>query len=228
MRKFLKLFIFSIFITGECFSQEEPSFIFHLDSIPQQGVNLDQGWKFHTGDDPQWAKTEYDDNAWQPVNPTLQLHQLPMVKEAGVSWFRLTMKVDSSLLNERIAMVLTSHGATEIYLNGELLYKFGIVSSEFEVEQTRVISFRPLSLKLGNEPLQELAVRYSFHKKNLYLNNECIQLILKEITRLLLIMSGMKGYIKICGQYNYLFTCHWDSCYCFFSILTGFEKNICT
>ena len=186
---------------GECFSQEEPSFIFHLDSIPKQGVNLNQGWKFHAGDDPQWAKTEYDDKAWQPLNPTLQLHQLPMVKEAGVSWFRLTMKVDSSLLNERIAMVFASQGATEIYLNGELLYKFGIISSEFEVEQTRVVLFRPLSLKLGSQALQELAVRYSFHRKNLYVNIQylpCMQLVLKESNK------AFADYIRSEGLYQNL------------------------
>ena len=178
------LLVLSLILTGKCFSQELASRIFHLDSIPEQGkVTLDKGWKFHAGDDPKWAKIGYDDEAWAKVNPTLELHNLPAVKKAGIGWFRLKMKVDSSLMNETLAMVLTTQGASEIYLNGELIYRFGIVSSDFKEERTRVITVRPFSLKLGDQSLQEMAVRYSFHHKNLYLNirkEPCMRLVLKE------------------------------------------------
>jgi len=178
------LLLLSLILAGKCFSQESASQVFHLDSIPaQKGVVLNKGWKFHAGDDPQWAKVGYDDATWQPVDPTLRLHNLPIVKKAGIGWFRLKMKVDSSLLNERLAMDLTTQGASEIYLNGELIYRFGIVSSDYKEEQTRFITGRPFSLKLGDQSLQELAIRYSFHRKNLYINirvASCMQLILKE------------------------------------------------
>src|SRR4030095_9745034 len=204
MRKsFLLLLLFLIFIsTGKCYSQEPASQIFHLDSIPSQsGVILDKGWKFHAGDDPQWAKVGYDDAIWQPVDPTLGLHKLPIVKKAGIGWFRLKMKVDSSLFNEKIAMVFACHGAAEIYLNGELVYKFGTVSSDYKAEQTIIVSFRPLSLKLGNKPLQELAVRYSFHKKNLYtaiVRVPCMQMDLKENNK------AFADYIQSEGVYQTL------------------------
>jgi sensor histidine kinase YesM len=178
------LLLLSLILTGKCFSQTPASQIFHLDSIPSQsGVILDKGWKFHAGDDPKWAKVGYDDATWQPVDPTLGLHNLPIVKKAGIGWFRLKMKVDSSLLNERLAMELTTQGASEIYLDGALIYRFGTVSLDFKEEQTQFITYRPFSLKLGDQPLQELAVRYSFHHKNLYLHirrASCMTLILKE------------------------------------------------
>jgi sensor histidine kinase YesM len=184
MKKCLILLLL-VFVTSisRCFSQDQPAPFFHLDSIVKKEVKLIRGWKFHAGDDPQWAKRDYDDEAWQAINPILELHHLPLVKEAGIGWFRLKMRVDSSLMNERIAMVLTSMGASEIYLNGELIYRFGTVSADYALEQTRLISYRPFSLKLGDQPLQELAVRYSFHKKNLYSNlpnTTCFQLVLKE------------------------------------------------
>ena len=183
MKKFFILPALLIGIGQYCVSQDREYFIFELDSIsPNRGITLDKGWRFHAGDNPQWANTAYDDRAWTPVNPTLELHQLPMVKDAGMGWFRLKMNVDSSLLNERIAMVLTCQGAAEIFLNGELLYKFGIVSSKYEEEQTRVVWTRPFSFKLGNQPVQQLAIRYSFHKKNLYVSNQhmpCLRLAFK-------------------------------------------------
>ena len=186
-KSFILLLLLIFVLTVKCFSQELASQIFHLDSIPEQGkVILDKCWKFHAGDDPQWAKTGYDDEAWQLVNPTLKLHNLPAVKKAGIGWFRLKLKVDSSLMNERLAMVLSTQGASEIYLNGELIYRFGIVSSDFKEERTRLITVRPFSLKLGDQSLQELAVRYSFSQKNLYLNVRyapCMRLVLKENNR---------------------------------------------
>ena len=183
MRKSFLLFLLISILTGKCFSQESAQ-IFQLDSIPAQtGIILNEGWKFHVGDDPQWAKVGFDDASWKLVNPAAMLHKLPTVKKAGIVWFRLKMKVDSSLMNERLAMELNTQGASEIYLNGELIYRFGTVSSDYKEEQTRFITGRPFSLKLGNQVLQELAIRYSFHRKNLYLNirrSACIRLILKE------------------------------------------------
>ena len=178
------LLLLSLILTARCFSQELASQDFPLDSIPTQtGIILNKGWKFHAGDDPPWAKVGYNDANWQPVDPTLQLHNLPIVKKAGIGWFRLKMKVNSSLFNERIAMEIAGQGASEIYLNGELIYSFGTVSSDFKRERTRFIIRRPFSLKLGDQSLQELAIRYSFHQKNPYLNilwSPCMKLVLKE------------------------------------------------
>jgi sensor histidine kinase YesM len=201
MRKCFKIFLLSVLITSECFSQPDSSFIFHLNSVTAtRGIKLDKGWKFYAGDNQNAEKSDYN-NKWKSVNPTLPLHLLPEVKQAGIGWFRLKIKVDSSLLNERIAMVLTTQGATEIYLNGELKYKFGTVSPIYEREQTKVIEYRPFSLKLGNKPLQELAVRYSFNKKNLYINvgsTNCMQLLLYENNQ------AFANYIRYSGFYENL------------------------
>jgi len=204
MKKFIServcytVLIFFI-LSGECFTQGQGSDLFHLDSLGAKGIKLDKGWKFHAGDSAKWATPGYDDHHWQSVNPTLELHHLPEVKDAGIGWFRLKMIVDSSLFNENIAMVYTAHGASQVYLNGELLYKFGTVSSNYATERTRFVSYRPFSLKLGDQRLQELAVRYSFHKKNLYLNignPNNLQIILKENNR------AFADYLRFEGFYQ--------------------------
>ena len=49
-------FIVLFFLTsGEILSQDIPPIIFHVDSLPAEGIQLDNDWKFHPGDDPQWA-----------------------------------------------------------------------------------------------------------------------------------------------------------------------------
>jgi hypothetical protein len=166
------------FITASSFGQE----VFQLQRVDQGEVILDKGWKFHAGDDPGWAKPGYDDSNWEKIDPTDErTHQ---VKKAGIGWFRLTMHVDSSLKDERLTMVTSVLGAAEIYLNGQLIYSFGTVSSEYKKERTRFFDNHLFSLKLGSQATQVFAVRYSFNKKNFYLkftnNRPIIQLGLKE------------------------------------------------
>lgn len=197
MRK-LVLLLLSASSFNNCISQEQPQNIYRLDSIPESGVKLDKQWEFRTGDTPPWVKAPID-LEWYLVNPTLPIHEIPLVMEAHMGWFRLVMKIDSSLFNEEIALVYTSKGASEIYLDGKSLYRFGMVSSNFESEQTRLVSYRPLTFKLGNKPIQELAVRYSFNKKNLHVdlsNSTCVQIILKDNNR------AFADYIRYEGLYQ--------------------------
>ena len=168
------------FITASSFGQE----VFQLQRVDQGEVTLDKGWKFHSGDDPGWARPDHDDSNWEKIDPTEELHHLPQVKKAGIGWFRLTMQVDSSLTDERLTMITSVLGAAEIYLNGQLIYSFGTVSSDYKKEQTRFFSNHLFSFKLGPQRVQKIAVRYSFNKKNFYLkfgnDRPIIQLKLKE------------------------------------------------
>ncbi len=168
------------FITASSFGQE----VFQLQRVDQGEVTLDKGWKFHPGDDPGWAKPDHDDSNWEKIDPTEELHHLPQVKKAGIGWFRLTMQVDSSLTDERLTMITSVLGAAEIYLNGQLIYSFGTVSSDYKKEQTRFFTNHLFSFKLGPKQVQEIAVRYSFNKRNFYLkfanDRPIIRLKLKE------------------------------------------------
>ncbi len=163
MKNFCLITCMIIAVTS--FGQE----VFHLKKIGEGGITLDKAWKFHPGDDPAWSNPVYDDSNWENINPTLELHHLPQVREAEIGWFRLKMEVDSSLADERVTMISSILGAAEIYLNGQLIYKFGNVSKEYKKEQTRFFSNHLFSLKLGPHRVQVIAVRYSFNKKNFYL-----------------------------------------------------------
>ena len=175
-------FLICFAFIGSAFSQADPG-IFKLDSIPRKGIKLVEGWQFYPTENPIYDSIRYHDEGWQDVNPTIPLRKLPRVKKAGIGWLRLKIKVDSSLFNQAIAMVLTTHGATEIYLNDEAIYSFGKVDPRYQLEETRYVAYRPFSFKLGNTSAQELTVRLSYNKKNLYLeivNSACLQIILTE------------------------------------------------
>ncbi len=181
------IYILLLLPTGASMAQDTTAYGFHLNNILPEGISLDKGWKFKAGDNKEWAEQGYDDNAWVSIDPTNELHHLPLVKEAGIAWFRLKLHVDSALIGERLAMVVTNLGASEIYLNGQLIYSFGIVNNDYNKEQTRFFLNKLLSLKLGQQSSQLIAVRYSFNKKNFYLKftntRPVLRLVLKEINQ---------------------------------------------
>ncbi len=195
-------FIAGIFlITFRVWSQDFTDSSFQLTKIPADGIILNKGWKFHAGDNPQWAKPEFDDRQWEPVNPTLELHHLPQVKKPGIGWFRLKLQVDSSLTGKALAMVIASLGASEIYLNGKLIYRQGTVSKDYNVERTRSFFALPIALKLADQSTQVLAVRYSFNKKNLYLKftniPPCLSIVVKDVNQTFTDNSKGEGFLSI-------------------------------
>src|SRR5437868_12328222 len=105
MKFFCTILLFVFLIADNCFSQDSSASVFYLSKLPSEGVLLDKGWKFHTGDNPDYAKPDYDDKAWQSINPTLDIHDLPPVAKTGISWLRLHLVIDSNLLKEQLALM---------------------------------------------------------------------------------------------------------------------------
>jgi two-component system NtrC family sensor kinase len=142
--------------------------VFRIDSLPPQGVLLDKGWKWHAGDNPNWAKSDWDDSKWQAINPAKDIHELTQVRMAQIGWFRLRFELDSNRLPQPVALVILQIGASEIYLDGRLLYRFGVVSGVSSQEQTLNVQAKMYSLPLSTEKTHQLSVRYSFTKANFY------------------------------------------------------------
>lgn len=154
------------------YSQSLPAdtaFVFQLDSLPVQGFTLDKGWKWHSGDNPAWANPAFNDHRWDSINPAADIHYLPQVRRAQIGWFRLRLRVGPSLRQKTLALVIGQIGASELYLNGRLIQRFGVVSSDPTQEQTYNPKNRPISVVLGGQPEQVLAVRYSFTRQNPYI-----------------------------------------------------------
>ena len=77
---------FFLFFSSHIFAQQ--SAVFKIDSLPNQGILLDKGWKFHAGDNPDWAKADFDDDNWEDIDPSKPLHDLPQINKESIGWFR--------------------------------------------------------------------------------------------------------------------------------------------
>ena len=142
-----------------------------ITSLPPEGLLLDKHWKYQAGDDIAWAEQNFDDRAWQSINPTDDIHDLPLLWQNQIGWLRLCFTIDSALSEESLALMVEQIGASEIYLNGRLIKRYGQFSdgtSETEavfLPSNEFIPFRPMAVSQ-----QVLAIRFELQTNILYVN----------------------------------------------------------
>ncbi|MCK6620936.1 MAG: SpoIIE family protein phosphatase [Calditrichaceae bacterium] len=125
-------------------------------------LELFENWRYHPGDDPAWSAPDFEDREWETVNPLLPFDQYPASGWPGIGWFRTHLTIDSSLWAVPLAIFVDQAGASEVYLNGRMLYRFGEVSAAKEGEQP-FFDRTPRAIVFDNQHDQVLAVRYSNH-----------------------------------------------------------------
>ena len=162
-----QLVLFLLFFSNSTFAQK--SEIFHIDSLPTEGVLLNKGWKYQTGDNPDWAKPDFDDSAWTPIDPTKDIAALPEIFNAQIKWLRLDFEVKNKLPNP-LGIAINQAGASEIYLNGHLIHQFGHIDSD----STKVKAYDPLEYPIhfpaDSIGQYHLAVRYALQPNIRYTN----------------------------------------------------------
>ena len=185
MKKLLILSLLTIFHFG-VYAQNE---VFRIDSIPQQGILLDKGWKFHAGDNPDFAKPDFDDSKWESIDPTKDIDKLPQIKKAGNGYFRIKLKIDSLLFNTIVSLEANQILASEFYLNGKQFGSFGEISTLSK----NIKAYNPhggnkslnqvLHFYTGNSNQVVLAVKFAMqpferYKNHLGNSTPCLKLML--------------------------------------------------
>ena len=165
MKKYLLiLFLLQAAISGHA---QQP--FFELDSVPTDGVLLNENWKLHSGDNPQWASPSFNDSSWETIDPTQDIMTFPQLDKSTVSWLRLKIKIDSSLKGKTFALSVRQTGATQFFLNGKMLEQFGTLS----LDPSKVNAYdpmgEPIALPFSNGNFQYLSVRFA--KEDIFLIN---------------------------------------------------------
>ncbi len=135
--------------------------ILTLEAI-NSGEALYGNWRYHPGDEPAWASPTFDDSTWKVVSTMLPQNELRKNRWEGIGWFRLHLSVpDERLHNMPLALHVTYQvGASEIYLDGELIYKFGNVGTR-RVEEKPYWARDPQVISFSGKTEHVIAVRYS-------------------------------------------------------------------
>src|SRR5215468_6788265 len=132
-RIMLTLSLWLLLLTTFLSAQSDGALTITVDSLQNgQFVELSRlNWKYQPGDDPAWAEPKLDDREWTTLNDgAIMLTLPPKTGWNGIGWFRLHLSVDPLLVRLPLNLEMYHLGASEIYLDGRLIGRFGRVSRE--------------------------------------------------------------------------------------------------
>ncbi|MDP4190490.1 MAG: SpoIIE family protein phosphatase [Bacteroidota bacterium] len=137
----------------------KPVYIFGKDN----GIILVNNWRYHEGDNPEWAGLRVNDTLWKTVESNFTTDNFYDLKWQNIGWFRTHLHIDPSLWNKTLGLKLTQLGASDIYYNGRLIYSSGKVgNSEFDYSPSPKNSWKEITL--DPVPDHVIAVRYANYK----------------------------------------------------------------
>ena len=95
--------------------------------LPSDGSNIGnkEGWVFHKGNDINWAKENIDLSGWEKLKPADLSYKYADENGRVEGWFRIKIRIDSSLGNREFGFRLASLAATDLYINGQLVTTAG-------------------------------------------------------------------------------------------------------
>jgi two-component system, NtrC family, sensor kinase len=128
-----------------------------------------EGWRFHPGDDLNWANPDFDDSDWMLYKPSGLTEPIPDSLWDGYGWFRFRFAADSSVYEKVTHLYFFTWGAAEVYLDGKLVHKFGVFSTDLQGERLYTAydrAYPPLVWQTSESHV--LAVRYSYQKGKRY------------------------------------------------------------
>lgn len=155
------LFLSVLFLVEHSYANSADTIYVSSETLKNQSVSLDNVWKYHPGDDSTWANPNYDDSSWDTLKTRMESSDTPKEFWQGVGWFRTIIKTDSSLINQPIAFLINQFGASEIYLNGNLVKKLGAIGETSEVETPYQPLNIPFIVILDSSLIYNITVRYS-------------------------------------------------------------------
>lgn len=159
------LLILLTFLPLAVFAQNNE--LFKIDSVPKEGIELDKGWKWHAGDNPDFAKSDFNDSLWEEINPVDDIKELPQLWETDINWLRFYLYADSNNIAtmKTYLLEIQQNVASEIFLNGKMIGGYG----KIDKDNKKTIAISPgignfVGLPITSKGRYVLAVRLAIQK----------------------------------------------------------------
>ncbi len=160
-----KICLLLLLLSAQSWANTSGDAAIRLSQLPVEGLLLNRGWKYMPGDNPDWAAPSYNDQHWATLDPTQDIHDIPALWNSHIGWFRLQIFLDSTLLQQSLALLIEQTGASEIYLNGRLIGTYGKIGQKPEQVEAAIPPFGEfISLQPNGENRLVLAVRFALQK----------------------------------------------------------------
>lgn len=125
-------------------------------------VQFNSFWRYHSGDSARWREPDFADHDWPVANTQINWDPETDPEWHGIGWFRLSFCADTTLWHKTVAIRILHLGASEIYYNGRLLYRFGTVHGTPSLAKPVSMSWWQ-EIKFDPRRDHVLAVRYANH-----------------------------------------------------------------
>ena len=119
---------FALILTALCLAGPGVAQTLKVANPGTGSVPLDQGWRFHLGDDQAWADPALDDSGWEPIRIDQPWGQQSHPGYTGSAWYRQRIEIDNSnpAGTRNLALLIPpAQDAYEIYWNGQKLGTYG-------------------------------------------------------------------------------------------------------
>ncbi len=128
-----------------------------IEGLGRGTVDLDGAWQFHTGDDPSWASSSFDDAGWTKLRGDKTWGMQGFPSYTGYAWYRLHFSITpvAGAPKEWALLIPQIDDAYELYLNGTLIGKNG----RLPPSPTWYLSQPPQTYGLGPTQSGVLAIR---------------------------------------------------------------------
>ncbi len=158
--KLLVSLLFILFSGVNAFAQNASGTqYFTIDTLGKDEIIL-ENWMYKQADDSSFALPLYNDSGWETVNPKFDVwekHNSALLLKS-ILWLRKYIHIDSSLSTYSLSMMMHHYGASEIYVDGKRIGKFGRIGSREEIQYEFPNSPMIINLKPG---IHLVAVRYA-------------------------------------------------------------------
>lgn len=131
---------------------------FDLGQSRLQVAELRGLWRFHTGDNPAWARPEYDDSGWPLLRSDLPWDVQGYKGYSGMAWYRfeVTLPAKHGPLDLYMPTLLTSY---QIFANGRLIgQRGGLPPHAWAANSGRALYAIPANAMAPGQPLK-VAIR---------------------------------------------------------------------
>jgi len=104
-------------------------------------ISLDGLWRFHAGDDPQWASPAFDDSAWPLLRSDQSWTAQGYKDENGFAWYRFRAQAPET--PEQIAVILPAILTDyEVFANGAKIGGFGQMPPDGSLRFSQALLYR--------------------------------------------------------------------------------------
>lgn len=129
-----------------------------------KGINTDKKyyWLYYNYDKSELKNKDYRDTNFQIIDYPIVGIGYEESDFKGLAWFRLKFKVDHQSIKKPFFINLKQQGALEIYLDGDLVKKFGKIYENGKGEEMAIIeNYYQIPLVVNDTLEHVLALRYS-------------------------------------------------------------------